>query len=64
MPEGVKWPGQWSKVLEAWIESPKVMLDSGWKLLCELSERMEVHVGRDYRKGMMGARFKSQKGVL
>ena len=37
-------------------------MDLGWKLLCELNERMEVNVGRDYRRDMMEARSKSQMG--
>ena len=39
-PEGLECPCQRSKVLNAWIESPKVLLDLGWKLLRELSERI------------------------
>ena len=40
------------QVLATWIEKPKVMLDLGRRLLLELSERLDVHVGRDYRSDM------------
>ena len=62
-PEGLEWPGQTSRVLKAWIESPKVMMDLCWKLHGELSERREVHVGRDYRKDMMRAKSGNLSGM-
>ena len=49
-PEGVEWSGKPSKVLNNWIEQPRVMVDLGRRLLIELSEELEVHVGRDYRE--------------
>ena len=51
-PEEVQWTGRPSRVLAAWIERPRVVLDLGRKLLLELSERLDVHVGRDYRSDM------------
>ena len=51
-PQGVQWEGKTSRVLATWIEKPKVMLDLGRRLLLELSDRLEVHVGRDYRLDM------------
>ena len=39
-------------MLATWIERPRVMLDLGRKLLLELSERLAVQVGRDYRSDM------------
>ena len=48
-PEGVEWSGKPSKVLNNWIEQPRVMVDLGRRLLIELSEELVVHVGRDYR---------------
>ena len=48
--EGVEWSRKTSKVLNNWIEQPRVMVDLGRRLLIELSEELEVHVGRDYRE--------------
>ena len=49
-PQGVQWTGKPSGVLRAWIEKPRVMLDLGRRLLVELSDNLDVHVGRDYRE--------------
>ena len=51
-PEGVQWTGRPSRVLATWIERPRFILDLGRKLLLELSERLAVQVGRDYRSDM------------
>ena len=48
-PEGVEWSGKTSKVLNNWIEQPRVMIDLGRRLLRELSDELVVQVGRDYR---------------
>jgi hypothetical protein len=52
MAEGVKWTGKPSKELRRWIEKPRVMLDLGRRLLVELSETLDVHVGRNYRENI------------
>ena len=49
-PEGVEWAGKPSNVLRTWIDQPRVMVDLGRRLLIELSENLDVHVGRDYRE--------------
>ena len=51
-PQGVHWSGKPSKVLKDWIEKPKVMLDLGRRLLEELSNTLDVHVGRNFREDM------------
>ena len=51
-PQGVQWTGKRSRVFATWIEKPKVMLELGRRLLLKLSERLDVHVGRDYRLDM------------
>ena len=48
-PQGVRWSGRPSDELRKWIERPRVMMDLGRILLIELSETMDVHVGRDFR---------------
>ena len=48
-PEGVEWPGKTSKVMNNWIEQPRVMIALGRRLWRELSEELIVQVGRDYR---------------
>ena len=48
-PEGVEWSGKTSKVLNNWIEQPRVMIALGRRLLRELSDELIVQVGRDYR---------------
>ena len=49
-PEGVRWTWKPSKELRIWIEKPRVMLDLGRRLLVDLSETLDVHVGRNYRE--------------
>ena len=49
-PEGVEWAGKPSNVLRNWIDQPRVMVDLGRRLLIELCENLDVHVGRDYRE--------------
>ena len=52
-PQGVQWSAKPSKVLRNWIEKPKVMMDLGRKLLEELSDTLDVYVGRNYREDMV-----------
>ena len=60
-PEGVRWTGRPSNELRRWIEKPRVMLDLGRRLLVELSETLDVHIGRNYREDIR--RRESQSGA-
>ena len=60
-PQGVKWSGRPSNELRKWIERPRVMLDLGRRLLIELSETLDVRVGRNFREDIM--RQESQSDV-
>ena len=60
-PEGVRWTGRPSNELRRWIEKPRVMLDLGRRLLVELSETLDVHIGRNYREDIR--RRESQRGA-
>ena len=48
MPGAVDVSGRMSKVLERWIQDPRVDRVLASKVLREVQTKVEVHVGRDY----------------